>query len=310
MVQFESVGKDYGDFIALHDISFTIPRGGIIGLLGPNGAGKTTTMRIMTGYLSQSRGSVWIDEQPFSPDVIQLKQKIGYLPESAPMYDDMLAWDYLTYEARLHGVDASVRVPEVIRQVGLQSHAHMTIRALSKGYRQRVGIAHTLLHDPDILILDEPTNGLDPNQIREVRNMIRRISKTKTVILSTHIMQEVEALCSKVIVINKGRIIFDGDINKLGATGQQIAVLAGSAAQAGLKKCLRALQGVEHVSVEKAQERGLLLATVSADDTQDIRPAIFQAAVSEGFVIYEMKRERRSVETMFHELTQEDENAK
>ncbi|MFW6251193.1 MAG: ABC transporter ATP-binding protein, partial [Alkalispirochaetaceae bacterium] len=175
MVHFDSVAKEYGDVKALEDATFSIERGGIVGLLGPNGAGKTTTMRIMTGYLEPSRGSVTIEGKPFDPDSVEAKRTIGYLPESAPGYGDMLAYDYLVYEARVHGVDPIERVPTVIRQCGLAEQAHKPIRELSKGYRQRVGLAHTLLHDPELLVLDEPTSGLDPNQIIEVRRLIREI---------------------------------------------------------------------------------------------------------------------------------------
>jgi ABC-2 type transport system ATP-binding protein len=224
MVRFKDVRKDYGDVIALNDVSFSVHPGGITGMLGPNGAGKTTAMRIMTGFLAPTAGDVYIDDRRFTPDTVEARRHIGYLPESAPLYNDMLAWDYLVYEARVHGLDPRARVPEVIREVGLESHAHKPIRELSKGFRQRVGLAHALLHDPRLLILDEPTNGLDPNQIIEVRDLIRRIARTKTVILSTHIMQEVQALCDHVLVIHRGRIRYDGPIGEFQtgvATGPQ-----------------------------------------------------------------------------------------
>ena len=308
MVQFEAVEKDYGDLKALKGVSFLIPRGGIVGLLGPNGAGKTTTMRIMTGYLEQTAGNVRIGEQQFSPDAVELKRLIGYLPESAPMYGDMLAWDYLVYEARLHGLDPETRVPEVIREVGLGSHAHKPIRELSKGYRQRVGLAHTLLHDPEILVLDEPTSGLDPNQIIEVRNLIRRIAETKTVILSTHIMQEVEALCSRVIVIHQGRIRYDGSIDAFAPDVQRVHLIMGGAEPAALQARLSALEGVSAVELREPaaagdESDGLLHLLVSGETAVDLRPLIFQAAADGAGVIYEMQRERTSMEDIFHELT-------
>ncbi len=308
MVEFNAVTKNYDDLTALDKVSFSIPKGGIIGLLGPNGAGKTTAMRIMTGFMEATDGRVHIKGQQFSPDSVELKARIGYLPESAPAYGDMLTWDYLAFEARLHGLDVQKRVPEVIRQVGLQSHAHKPIKELSKGYRQRVGLAHTLLHDPELLILDEPTNGLDPNQIIEVRNLIREISRTKTVVLSTHIMQEVEALCDRVIVIHKGRIRYDGSISEFSPSVQRVRLAVKGIGFSQLKSDLsdlpgfKSLEQVSDVSTDKDEE--LLHVTLTADQDSDLRPLIFQkASDSSKFTIYEMSRQRTSVEDIFHELT-------
>ncbi len=309
MVRFRDVGKDYGDLTALDDASFAIPRGGIVGLLGPNGAGKTTTMRIMTGYLEPTRGSVEIDGEPFGPESVGTKRKIGYLPESAPAYADMLAWDYLAYEAGLHGVDAKTRVPEVIRLVGLESHAHMPVRALSKGYRQRLGLAHTLIHDPELLVLDEPTSGLDPNQIVEVRNLIRRIAETKTVVLSTHIMQEVEALCERVIVIHHGKLRFDGSIDDFDARGevQRVRLLAGGVPAEQLETSLLSIKGVRDVHLrptDDAESGSLVAVEIRAEAGSDIRPVVFRYAGEQGFDIYELYQIRTSMEEVFHQLTQ------
>lgn len=321
MVEFRQVTKRYGDLAALREVSFAIESGGIVGLLGPNGAGKTTTMRIMTGFMEPSSGEVLFDGVPFGPDSVALKRRIGYLPESAPAYGDMLAWDYLAWEAALHGLDVEQRVGEVIRQVGLQSHAHMPIRALSKGYRQRVGLAHTLLHDPEFLVLDEPTSGLDPNQIIEVRNLIRRIAQTKTVILSTHIMQEVEALCDRVILIHRGSIRYDGAISALtagvnagGAPPQRIRVGAAAPSFDALRAVLGAVPGV--LAVEPADTDpsdgdgaadgpGVVSAAVLADPAVEVRPAIAEAlaAAKPAHALYELMRERTTVEELFHELT-------
>ncbi|MFW5643204.1 MAG: ABC transporter ATP-binding protein [Alkalispirochaeta sp.] len=305
MVQFEKVTKYYGEFPALKDISFSIPKGGIVGLLGPNGAGKTTTMRIMTGFLDATAGTVTIDGRPFDPESVELKRLIGYLPESAPSYGDMLAWDYLVYEARLHGLDPEQRVPEVIREVGLDSHAHKPIRELSKGYRQRVGLAHTLIHDPQLLVLDEPTSGLDPNQIIEVRALIRRIARTKTVILSTHIMQEVEALCDRVIVIHQGMIRYDGSIAAFAGKARRIGLVVGDVEPKVLQESLSALTGLRSVEDVERTDDGLLSCTVVTDDDVDVRPEIFRAAVAGGYTIYELALERTSMEDIFHQLTRE-----
>jgi len=318
MVEFNQIGKDYGELTALDDVSFTIPRGGIVGLLGPNGAGKTTTMRIMTGYLEPTRGTVSIAGEPFTPDSVETKRLIGYLPESAPAYGDMLAWDYLAFEARVHGLDPDERVRQVVREVGLESHAHMPVRKLSKGFRQRVGIAHTLIHDPELLVLDEPTSGLDPNQILEVRDLIRGIARTKTVILSTHIMQEVEALCRRVVVIHRGSIRYDGSIDAFAPSAQRVRLLVGGVGLAELRELLRNLDGVRAIEADEQtggrpdepdepddRGAGLFAATVTADPGVDLRPRIFDVAKRGAFTIYEMTRERTSMEDIFRELTQE-----
>ncbi|MFP4301296.1 MAG: ATP-binding cassette domain-containing protein [Spirochaetaceae bacterium] len=310
MVHFDSVAKEYGDVKALEDATFSIERGGIVGLLGPNGAGKTTTMRIMTGYLEPSRGSVTIDGKPFDPDSVEAKRTIGYLPESAPGYGDMLAYDYLVYEARVHGVDPIERVPTVIRQCGLAEQAHKPIRELSKGYRQRVGLAHTLLHDPELLVLDEPTSGLDPNQIIEVRRLIREISKTKTVILSTHIMQEVEALCDRVIIIHRGRIRFDGPMGEVGGSlreRQLLRLTVAGGAPEEIRKSLSALDGVADCRLVDG-EPGLTSLEIQAPGDLELRPELFKLAVSEDLTVYELTRERTSVEQLFQSLTQEERN--
>lgn len=309
MVDFTSVTKDFDDITALREVSFHIPRGGIVGFLGPNGAGKTTAMRIMTGFFEASSGTVRIAGEQFHPDSVELKSLIGYLPESAPVYPDMLAWDYLMYEARIHGLDAAARVPQVIFETGLESHAHRPIKELSKGYRQRVGLAHTLLHDPQLLVLDEPTNGLDPNQIIEVRNLIRKIAQTKTVLLSTHIMQEVEALCERVIVIHRGKIRYDGSIDSFSPAVQQVDLSTAGIGFDELKASLMRLSGIRSVDrreqVSDTKTEGLLHVSIHADPGTDIRPLIFQAATKpDGFTIYEMVRRKTSMEDIFHELTE------
>ncbi len=305
MVQLENVTKHYGDLRALKGVSFSIPPGGIVGLLGPNGAGKTTTMRIMTGYLEPTAGEVTIAGVPFTPDSVELKRLIGYLPESAPSYGDMLAWDYLMYEARLHGIDGRKRVPEVIREVGLGDHAHMPIRELSKGYRQRVGLAHTLIHDPEILVLDEPTSGLDPNQIIEVRALIRRIARTKTVILSTHIMQEVEALCSRVIVIHDGAIRYDGSIDDFSGDRRRIRLLLSNIEPEVLRERLSVLEGFKTLRMDETREDNLTACVVESEGSVDLRPEIFHLAVEMDLTLYEMAEERTSMEDIFHQLTRE-----
>jgi len=215
MIDVQQVSRRFGSFTAVDGISLSIRKGEIVGLLGPNGAGKTTTMRMITGFLEPSAGTILIDGKDILSNPKESRRKIGYMPESAPLYSDMITADYLEYVAHVQGVDASVRVPELVRMCGLADVMHKNVGELSRGYRQRVGLAHALIHDPEILILDEPTSGLDPNQIIEVRKLIRDIGKTRTVIISTHILGEVEMLCDRVVIISRGKIVADSPTAEL-----------------------------------------------------------------------------------------------
>ena len=207
----KNISKKYGPQMALDDVSFEVKKGEILGFIGPNGAGKSTTMKIITGYIPPTKGEVYIDGMDAIENSLQTRKIIGYLPEANPLYTDMYVKEYLGYIAGIYGLrkKAGMLVADIIDRTGLASESHKTIRTLSKGYRQRVGLAQALIHDPEILILDEPTSGLDPNQIVEIRNLISELGKEKTVMLSTHIMQEVEAICDRAIIINKGSIVAD-----------------------------------------------------------------------------------------------------
>jgi ABC-2 type transport system ATP-binding protein len=218
MIEAESVSKFYGAFIAIQDVSFRVPLGQVAAFLGPNGAGKTTTMRILTGYLSPSRGVARLAGVNVAEQRIEVARRVGYLPENGPLYPEMTPLSLLKFLGEARGLEAGrlrTRIDTVVSQCALEPVLHRTIRKLSRGYKQRVGMAQALVHDPDILILDEPTSGLDPNQIREVRTLIRHLGQTKTVLLSTHILQEVEAVADHVILINDGRIIFDGTVGEM-----------------------------------------------------------------------------------------------
>ncbi len=218
MIQFKELSKNYGDVIALKKISFEVKKGEILGLLGPNGAGKTTTYRILTGYLKPTSGTVTVKGQDIREDIIEIKKLIGYLPESAPIYRDMLVYDYLNYIADIRTVDRNKKLEHIKNLAdicSLNNVMHKTIDELSKGYRQRVGIAHALMGDPEILVLDEPTSGLDPNQIVETREIIKRIGKEKTIIFSTHILSEAEATCNRVVIMNEGEIVADDTVETL-----------------------------------------------------------------------------------------------
>ncbi len=212
-VRVENLTKMYGEQIAVDAISFTIQKGEVVGFLGPNGAGKSTTMKMITGYIPVTDGKAFVCDQEVATHVLNTQRRIGYLPESNPLYTDMYVREYLSFLAGVHQVaDAAKKINEIIEQTGLKVEEKKKIGTLSKGYKQRVGIAQAMLHNPEVLILDEPTSGLDPNQIVEIRELIKKFGKEKTVILSTHIMQEVEAMCDRVIIINKGKIVADDSL--------------------------------------------------------------------------------------------------
>lgn len=215
MIEVKHVSRVFGDFRAVDDISFSIKTGEIVGLLGPNGAGKTTTMRMITGYLEPTSGTVEVDGLDVVKNPVETKRRIGYMPESAPLYSDMIVADYLEYVAGIEGVDASEKVPHLADVCGLSEVMHKNIGDLSRGNKQRVGLAHALMGDPEILILDEPTSGLDPNQVSEVRALIKKIGETRTVIISTHILSEVEMLCDRVIIISGGKKVADSPTEEL-----------------------------------------------------------------------------------------------
>ena len=213
-IEVKNISKYYGDQKALDNISFTLNSGEIVGFLGPNGAGKSTMMKIITTYLEQDEGVVLVNGKNTLSNKIAVKKVVGYLPELNPLYEDMYVLEYLAFLARIHKINKN-SIDEVVQMVGLTPEKTKKIKQLSKGYRQRVGLAGALLHNPDVLILDEPTTGLDPNQLIEIRNLIKEIGKTKTVLFSTHIMQEVEAVCDRVIIINKGKLVIDNTISEL-----------------------------------------------------------------------------------------------
>ena len=214
-IKVENITKKYGDQIALNQVSFSIQKGEIVGFLGPNGAGKSTMMKILTTYISTFEGNAWVNSYSVSDEKIKVQKCIGYLPEHNPLYLDMYVREYLNFNAEVYKIDKA-QVEIVIEETGLLSEAHKKIEQLSKGYRQRVGLANALLHNPEVLILDEPTTGLDPNQLIEIRDLIKKVAKEsgKTVLLSTHIMQEVEAICDRVIILNKGKLIHDKSIKE------------------------------------------------------------------------------------------------
>jgi len=312
MIEVSHLSRQFGNFRAVDDVSFSIPTGQIVGLLGPNGAGKTTTMRMICGFLGASSGSVMIDGKDITQDPVEAKSKIGYMPESAPLYADMIVEDYLNYVAQMQGVDAAQKVPALCQTCGLKEVMHKNISELSRGYRQRVGLAHALMNDPEILVLDEPTSGLDPNQIEDVRSLIKEIGKTRTVIISTHILGEVETLCPRVIIISKGKLVADSPTNELRERiGNSIALnlTLGGANFTEAQKALAKIDGVSGVEkfgeAEKIKgERKVCALRVSVKEGVEARKEIFQAAVANKWTIYQMDVQKNSLEDVFHVLTQ------
>jgi len=309
MITVERLRKRYGEVLAVDDISFEIKKGEIVGLLGPNGAGKTTTMRIITGFLPATSGEVRVNDADVFSEPLKVKQSIGYLPESAPLYTDMKVQEYLTYVGKMRGMSASQikkRIKEVCELTGLTPRMRQDIGHLSKGYRQRVGLAQALLHDPEVLILDEPTSGLDPNQIVEIRSLIKNIGKEKTVILSTHILPEAEATCDRVLIINRGKIVASGTSQELRSQHKDQALvrvkIEGSGK--GLENKLESIDGVVRVmKLDRAVEKGFSLFEIETVAEKDLRKDITQAVVSGGFDLVEVSREGKTLEDVFAALT-------
>lgn len=306
--------KYYGQEKAIDDISFDVKTGEILGFLGPNGAGKTTTMKIITCYMPPSSGTVDVEGYDIFDHALDVRRKIGYLPELNPLYLDMNVIEYLDYSARLHGMkNAGIkgRMREMIDACGLSEVRHKDIGELSKGYRQRVGLAQAMIHDPDVLILDEPTSGLDPNQIVEIRNLIKKLGRAKTVILSTHILSEVQATCDRVIIINDGKIVADGtpeqlkqDFRGTEMISVELKTKSGNVMTEVFPK-LKDLSQVESVEY-RGQEGDAHRFTVHTAKGSDPREQLFRQAVSEGWVLLEMSRKSTSLEEVFHKLTTAD----
>ena len=295
----QNLTKSYGANIAVNDISFRIDSGEVVGFLGPNGAGKSTTMKIITGCISADSGTVLIDDIDISTANTALKHKIGYLPENNPLYLNMYVREYLEYSAAMYMPRSETlnAVNYAVDAVGLGEHQYKKIGELSKGYRQRTGIARAMVHNPGILILDEPTTGLDPNQIVEIRSLIKELGKEKTVILSTHIMQEAEAVCDRAIIIRKGTIVADDTLAALKAHNTRRTIIVEFDQDIDPKK-LGEIPGIDNV--EGAGRQWQL--TVSGDDTE-ARRAVFQFAAQNNIPLLELRRQNSSLENIFHELT-------
>lgn len=292
--------KVFGQQRAVNDITFSIEKGEIVGFLGPNGAGKSTTMKMTTGYLPATSGSIQVNGLDVTTHSIQVRKMTGYLPEHNPLYLDMYVHEYLHFIGKVFEIPGSrlkSRVAEIIDLCGLTPEQNKKIETLSKGYRQRVGLAQALIHNPEVLILDEPTTGLDPNQILEIRKLIKQISSDKTVIFSTHIMQEVQAICDRVIVINKGEIVADDSVNNLLATQAQTDIVVEFNGEVNVEELL-ALPGVEKVTVVKSGVYRL-----KAKNGADLRAEVFKFATERKLSLNGLKQEENTLEDIFRSLT-------
>lgn len=296
-IEVQHISKNYGTQKALNDLSFRIEKGEIVGFLGPNGAGKSTLMKILTTYLVANEGNALVNGFDVSTQALQVQQSIGYLPEHNPLYLDLYVREYLAYQADVYKV-AKSRIDTVIELTGLQKEAHKKIGQLSKGYRQRVGLASALLHDPAVLILDEPTTGLDPNQLVEIRAVIKAVGKNKTVLLSTHIMQEVEAICDRVIIINEGVLVADKKLETVVAAQQEqlLEVEFDQEVDASL------LATLPHLVSSKNTGGNSWELLFSSEN--DARTVVFDFAQTNGLKTLQLNQKNKNLETVFHELTQ------
>ncbi len=298
-VKVKNLSKVFGNQKAVDEVTFEAKKGEVLGFLGPNGAGKTTTMKIVTCFIPQSEGTAEVCGYDVEKSPMEVRKRIGYLPELNPLYKDMYVWEYLSFVARLHKVENKEKqIAKMIETTGLGDEQKKLIRSLSKGYRQRVGLAQAMLHEPEVLILDEPTSGLDPNQLVEIRSIIKQLGKEKTVIFSTHIMQEVQALCDRVLIINKGKIVANDSIEhlQLRVSGESVVTVAflGKAKKELLEK-IKNVRRVESLGKNRWQ--------LFSDTTKDIREDVFNFAVSNKLTLLEMHKEVFSVEDVFHKIT-------
>lgn len=298
MISAINICKNYGPQKALNKVSFEAKKGQILGLLGPNGAGKSTLMKIITGYISADGGTIEVCGKEMKVNSPEMQHLIGYLPEHNPLYLDMYVKEYLEYAANIYKADKK-SIPNLIEEVGLSTEQHKKIKQLSKGFRQRVGLAQALVHDPEVLILDEPTTGLDPNQIVEVRQLIKNIAKEKTVILSTHLMQEVKSVCDEVLIINKGEVVANDSVANILSKGENTQLIE-----------LEFLEDINNQALKDASphitrvtESGKKKAVIEADTNEDIRPQIAQYATQKGWTILMMQRKESDLESIFASLT-------
>ncbi len=310
-IKVENLTKYYGEQAAVNNISFEIKTGEIVGFLGPNGAGKSTTMKMITTYLTPNSGKISVEDLDTAENSLEVRKRIGYLPEQNPLYQDMNVIEYLEYAAELESVpkaNIKAAVKNVVDKCGLEEVRYKDIGELSKGYKQRVGLAQAMIHDPQVLILDEPTSGLDPNQIVEIRKLIKELGKEKTLILSTHIMQEVQALCDRVLIINRGEIVADGTPDELQKSfkGENIINVDvrkdANTKKEDLVKAFKEIPKVKRVEVVKENEESITF-NIHSDSDADIKESLFKKAVSMNLNLLSFKQESGSLEDVFRKLT-------
>jgi ABC-2 type transport system ATP-binding protein len=305
MIQIRNLLKDYEDIRAVDHISFEIHEGEIVGFLGPNGAGKSTTLKMLTGFLEPTSGEIIVRDLTMAENSLEIRSLMGYLPEQNPLYEDMIVYDYLFYIAQIRNLSKKIfqkRLAFVIDKCGLQEVIAQTIQTLSKGYRQRVGIAQAILHDPSFLILDEPTSGLDPNQILEIRELIRDLGKEKTVIISSHVLQEIQAVADRILIINKGKIIADGKQQDLqnAMVGKTLLTIEFEAEKPDFETLTK---NIECSLIENTTTDHVHKIVLEYVESADPRRSIFQFAKENDWVILEMHRKEVSLEDLFHGLT-------
>ncbi len=305
MISVEGVTKRFGELVAVRDLDFEVNKGEVVGFLGPNGAGKTTTMRMLTVTLEPDEGRVLYDQVPISQDLTAAKERLGYLPETNPLYEEMLVVEYLEYAAylrQLSPVTARSAISDAVDETGIDEVFFRPVSELSKGYRHRVGLAAAILHHPEILVLDEPTEGLDPNQRVDIRNLVSELGKERTVLLSTHVLQEVEATCTRLLIINRGSLIASGTVAELlSSSGVGISRYTVEAEGDDVAEALSRLPGVDSHQIEPVEGRTRVRLAVAGND--ELRPEIFRLANERGWVLWELHRGQASLEQLFRELT-------
>jgi len=311
MIQVENLTKYYHTLCAVDQVNFDIQKGEILGLLGPNGAGKTTTLRMLTGYLRPSSGNIRVKGLSIDKHILEIKKILGYLPESAPLYHDMLVFDYLNYVAAIRQINGDKKIARIRRLAdlcGINEVMHRPIGDLSKGYKQRVGLAHAMMDDPEVLVLDEPTSGLDPNQIVEIRRIIKEIGKEKTIILSTHILSEAEATCDRIVIISQGKIVADGSADNLKQStgGKNIMNLSvQNADYKTVQETLAGIKGIDEVTCI-SETSSMLKVSLSYASTADLRPEVYRKIKNTDWILLEFHQETQSLENIFRELTKEN----
>ena len=310
MIHVENLTKNFGSLCAVDQINLDINKGEILGLLGPNGAGKTTTLRMLTGFIRPTSGTIRVKDYNIEDHSLEIRKLLGYLPESSPLYHDMLVYDYLDYVADIREVDKKKKVPrirEMAELCGLNEVMHKPVAELSKGYKQRVGLAHAMMNDPEILVFDEPTSGLDPNQIIEIREIIRKIGKEKTIIFSTHILSEAEATCDRVVIINQGRIVADGhmeDLKQSASGDYSIFLSLRNAEMESVQKELGSMMGVVAISPVEG-DGGILRVKLSCRSADDLRAQVYERIKETTWILLEFYQETQSLEKIFQKLTLE-----